>query len=351
MKKSHSESYKNAGVDINAGYRAVERIQQHVNRTKIEGVVGGLGGFSGLFAPPVKGMQQPLLVSATDGVGTKLKLAFIEDKHNTIGLDCVAMCVNDIICSGAKPLFFLDYIACGKTVPARIEEIVSGVADGCVQAGCALTGGETAEMPGFYKEDEYDLAGFAVGLVDKENLIDSRAVREGNVVIGLESSGLHSNGFSLVRKIFGLDGDDNAALKKISGEYIDELGETLGETLLTPTTIYVAPILALLQQLPVQAISHITGGGLYENIPRMLPQGLSVRVDEDALPKRAIFEVLAHKGNLSKEEMFSTFNMGVGMCVVVNESDVDDALHHLRRAGSSPFVLGDVVPGKEGVLL
>lgn len=341
--KSFSESYKEAGVDVTAGYKAVELMKSHVARTKIDGVVSGIGGFGGLFAPNLSGMQEPVLVSGTDGVGTKLKLAFLLDKHNTIGIDAVAMCVNDVVCGGAQPLFFLDYIACGKNVPEKIADIVSGIADGCVQSGCALVGGETAEMPGFYPIDEYDVAGFCVGMVDRPKIVDGSKLEEGNVLIGLRSSGVHSNGFSLVRKVFGID--ENT----INNTY-DELDKPLGETLLTPTKIYVKPILALMKEIEVKAVSHITGGGFYENIPRMLKEGLTAKINKDAVPVLPIFNVIQRVGGISEHDMFNTFNMGVGMIAAVDKNDVDKALEVLKANGEDAVVLGEVIKGDEGVV-
>lgn len=341
--KSFSESYKEAGVDVTAGYKAVELMKSHVARTKIDGVVSGIGGFGGLFAPNLSGMQEPVLVSGTDGVGTKLKLAFLLDKHNTIGIDAVAMCVNDVVCGGAQPLFFLDYIACGKNVPEKIADIVSGIADGCVQSGCALVGGETAEMPGFYPIDEYDVAGFCVGIVDRPKIVDGSKLEEGNVLIGLRSSGVHSNGFSLVRKVFGID--ENT----INNTY-DELDKPLGETLLTPTKIYVKPILALMKEIEVKAVSHITGGGFYENIPRMLKEGLTAKINKDAVPVLPIFSVIQRVGGISEHDMFNTFNMGVGMIAAVDKNDVDKALEVLKANGEDAVVLGEVIKGDEGVV-
>lgn len=348
MNNSKSDSYKAAGVDITAGYQAVERIKSHVARTSIPGVLGGLGGFGGLFAPTVQGMAQPVLVSGADGVGTKLKLAFLMDKHDTVGIDCVAMCVNDILCAGATPLFFLDYIACGKNVPQRIEAVVSGIAEGCVQAGCALVGGETAEMPGFYPEDEYDLAGFAVGLVDQPKMLDKALVKKGDALIALKSSGVHSNGFSLVRKVFELDAPTAApALTRHYGE----LGGMLGEALLCPTRIYVKPVLALMAALPVHGVAHITGGGLYENLPRMLPAGLSARVYADKLEVPPLFRLIQRLGEIPEHDMFNTFNMGTGLWLAVDAADADKAVELLRAAGEEPAILGEVVEGDEGVLL
>ncbi len=342
--KSQSDSYRQAGVDITAGYEAVRRMGAHVARTKTPGVVSGLGGFGGLFQPDLTGMAEPVLVSGTDGVGTKLKIAFAMDKHDTVGIDCVAMSVNDIICSGAKPLFFLDYIACGKSDPARIEAIVKGVAEGCVQAGCALIGGETAEMPGMYAPDEYDLAGFAVGIADKQKLLDNSLVKAGDVIIALPSSGVHSNGFSLVRKVFG---DTREALMKP----YDELGGTLGEALLTPTRIYVRPMLALMGAVTVKGVSHITGGGFYENIPRSLPEGFSAKIDAAAVKTPAIFGLIQTMGDIPARDMFNTYNMGVGMSAIVAKEDADRAILALRGAGVDAYVCGEVVPGDEGVIL
>lgn len=342
--KSYSESYKAAGVDVTAGYQAVERMKSHVERTKIPGVVSGIGGFGGLFQPDLSGMKAPVFVSGTDGVGTKLKLAFLMDKHDTIGVDCVAMCVNDVVCCGAKPLFFLDYLAVGKNHPENIEKIVSGVADGCVQAGCALIGGETAEMPGFYPADEYDLAGFSVGVVDRDKMLDGGAIRPGDVLVGLESSGLHSNGFSLVRKVFNV-GERNVNMK------ISELGCTLGEELLKPTKIYVKPMLDLMGQVQVKAVSHITGGGFYENVPRMLPQGVTARIEKGRLPQMPIFSLLQRQGNIPEHDMYNTFNMGIGMCAVVSAEDADRAVAFLNQSGMPSRIIGSIAEGGEGVEL
>lgn len=342
--KSFSESYKEAGVDVTAGYRAVELMKSHVARTMTPGVVSGIGGFGGLLELDCEGIQKPVLVSGTDGVGTKLKLAFKLNRHNTVGIDCVAMCVNDIICCGAKPLLFLDYIACGKNVPEKIAEIVSGIADGCVQAGAALVGGETAEMPGFYPVDEYDLAGFSVGVVDKSKILDMEKQTAGDVIIGLPSSGVHSNGFSLVRKVFDIE---NADLSKT----FPGLDKPLGETLLTPTRIYVKPILALLEQVEVKSIGHITGGGFYENIPRALKNGLSAKIDKAAVPVLPIFKLIQETGNIPERDMFNTFNMGVGMIVVVAKTEAEKALACLKSAGENAVVLGELTEGGEGVLL
>ena len=310
--KSFSDSYKAAGVDVTAGYRAVDLMKKHVARTKTDGAISSIGGFGGLFQPNLTGMEQPILVSGTDGVGTKLKIAFLLDKHDTIGIDCVAMCVNDVICVGAKPLFFLDYIAVGKNYPEKVAEIVSGIAEGCVQSGCALIGGETAEMPGFYPVDEYDVAGFSVGIVDRKKMIDGTQMKAGDAIVGIRSSGVHSNGFSLVRKIFNID-------ESSARRYVPEFGKTLGEELLTPTKIYVKAVESLLSACPVKAISHITGGGFYENIPRMMTDGLTAKIEKAAVPVLPVFEVMAKTGNIPERDMFNTFNMGVGMCLYKNK--------------------------------
>ena len=342
---SRSEAYAAAGVDITAGYRAVELMKGHIARTATEGVCSDIGGFGGLFVPDLAGMAEPVLVSGTDGVGTKLKLAFLMDKHDTVGVDCVAMCVNDIICCGAKPLFFLDYIACGKNVPERIADIVKGVCDGCVQAGAALIGGETAEMPGFYPEDEYDLAGYATGIVDKPRIIDKGAMVPGDVVIALPSSGVHSNGFSLVRKVFDVEHADlKAPLAELGGR-------SLGETLLTPTKIYVKPMLALLKEVPVKGISHITGGGFYENIPRSIPQGLGARIDRSAVRVLPIFDLIQKRGDISERDMFNTFNMGVGMSLVVAPEDADRALAILRDNGEDAYRIGVIQASEERIVI
>lgn len=342
--KSNSDSYSKAGVDINAGYRAVELMKDSVKRTRIPGVLSAIGGFGGLFAPDLTGMEKPVLVSGTDGVGTKLKLAFLMDKHDTVGIDCVAMCVNDIICAGAKPLFFLDYIALGKNVPEKVAAIVAGVAEGCVQAGCALIGGETAEMPGFYPVDEYDLAGFSVGIVDEKNIIRSDSTIPGDVLIGLPSSGLHSNGFSLARKALDVERADLMTKR-------DELsGLSLGEALLMPTRIYVKPVLALLESVKVKGVSHITGGGFFENIPRSLPENCAARIDKSAWTVPPVFDLIAKAAQVPEMEMFSTFNMGVGLCVTVSREDADKALAVLKAAGEAPFVLGEVQKGAQEVL-
>ena len=346
MNNSYSKSYAAAGVDITAGYRAVELMKAHIARTMTSGVCSDVGGFGGLFELDLAGIEKPVLVSGTDGVGTKLKLAFLQEKHDTVGIDCVAMCVNDVICCGARPLFFLDYIACGKNVPEKIAAIVAGVAEGCVQSGAALIGGETAEMPGFYPEDEYDLAGFAVGVVDKNKILRPETVKAGDAVIALPSSGVHSNGFSLVRKVFGVGGRDISAP-------LDELdGRSVGETLLTPTKIYVKPILALLDSgVSVRSISHITGGGFYENIPRSLPAGLCARIERACLRTPPIFDLIARTGNIPERDMFNTFNMGVGMSVIVSSQDAERAVEVLRGAGEDAYIMGEIINGEAGVLL
>ena len=343
--KSCSESYKAAGVDITAGYKAVELMKSHIAKTMTSGVVSDIGGFGGLFELDTKGMERPVLVSGTDGVGTKLKMAFLMDKHDTVGIDCVAMCVNDIICCGAKPLFFLDYIACGKNVPEKIEAIVKGVADGCVQSGCALVGGETAEMPGFYPVDEYDLAGFSVGVVDRSKILDKNSAAEGDVIIALPSSGVHSNGFSLVRKVFDVESSD------IKSPVAELGGKSIGETLLTPTKIYVKPMLALFEEVKVKAVSHITGGGFYENIPRSLPKGFSAKIKKSDIRILPIFELIAKVGNIPERDMFNTFNMGVGMSVIVSKQDADKALEILKANGEDAYVVGEVVKSDEGVII
>lgn len=342
--KSFSESYKEAGVDVTAGYKAVELMKAHVARTMTSGVLSGIGGFGGLFELDMTGISKPVLVSGTDGVGTKLKIAFLMDKHNTVGIDCVAMCVNDVICCGAKPQFFLDYIAVGKNVPEKVADIVSGVAEGCVQSECALIGGETAEMPGFYPVDEYDLAGFSVGVVDKDKILKPDTQKAGDVMIGIKSSGVHSNGFSLVRKVFTVN-EQNLA------RHYSDLGSTLGECLLTPTKIYVKAIMKLLDTVNVKAISHITGGGFYENIPRSLPNGISVKIERNAVQVLPIFNVIQSVGNIPERDMFNTFNMGVGMTVVVDKNDVDKAIAAIRAAGEDAYVLGELVNGDDGVII
>ena len=342
--RSFSESYRAAGVNIEAGYEGVKLMKQHVARTMIPGVVSDLGGFGGLFAPNLSGMAEPVLVSGTDGVGTKLRIAILMDKHDTVGIDCVAMCVNDIICAGAKPLFFLDYIALGKNEPHKVATLVSGVAEGCVQAGCALIGGETAEMPGFYPEDEYDLAGFSVGIVDKPKVIDHDKIAQGDVLIALPSSGIHSNGYSLVRKVFNVE-HANLSL------YSEELGETLGEALLTPTRIYVKPVLACMDAVTVKGISHITGGGFFENIPRSIPDGLCAKIEMAAVRTPPIFKMLQSMGNIPQRDMFNTFNMGVGMTVVVAPEDADRALAALKSEACDAYVLGEITAGGDKVVL
>ncbi len=345
MKNSKSDSYAAAGVDITAGYRAVELMKEHVAKTMTGGVLSGIGGFGGLFELDITGMSKPVLVSGTDGVGTKLKLAFLMDRHDTVGIDCVAMCVNDIICCGAKPLFFLDYIACGKNFPEKIADIVKGVAEGCVQAGCALIGGETAEMPGFYPEEEYDLAGFSVGAVDKDKILRNERVREGDVMIALPSDGVHSNGFSLVRKVFDVEREDIKTPVRELG------GRSIGETLLTPTRIYVKPVLALLEQVPVKAISHITGGGFYENIPRSIPKGFAAKIRKEDIRVLPIFKLIAERGNIPERDMFNTFNMGVGMSIVTDRGDADRALEILRAEGEDAYIIGEIVRSEEGIIL
>lgn len=345
MSKSFSDSYKKAGVDITAGYKSVELMKKHIQKTMSFGDTSDLGGFGGLFGLDMKGLPDPVLVSGTDGVGTKLKLAFLMDKHDTIGIDCVAMCVNDILCVGARPLFFLDYIACGKNYPEKIEKIVSGVAEGCMQSKSALIGGETAEMPGFYPEDEYDLAGFSVGVVDRSKILDKSKVKSGDVVIALPSSGVHSNGFSLVRKVFDIESAD------LNKRYDELDGAAIGETLLTPTKIYVKPMLALFDKVRVKSVAHITGGGFYENIPRSLPGGVGVKINREDIKVLPIFRLLASKGNIPERDMFNTYNMGVGMTCIVAKEDVDIALEVLRKAGEDAYVLGEVVNSKEGVVI
>ena len=342
--KSYSDSYKAAGVDVTAGYKSVELMKEHVKRTSIPGVVSGIGGFGGLFQPDMTGMKEPVFVSGTDGVGTKLVAAMLLDKHDTIGIDCVAMCVNDVVCCGAKPLFFLDYIACGKNVPEKIAEIVKGVAEGCVQSGCALIGGETAEHPGTMSADDYDLAGFAVGIVDRAKIIDHDRMRPGDVVIALTSSGIHSNGYSLVRKVFNVEHAD-------LGAYVDELGCTLGEELLRPTKIYVKPVLAAMDAADVHGVSHITGGGFYENIPRCIPDGLCAKIDKSSLHTPPIFGMLQRMGSIPEHDMFNTYNMGVGMTMIVAKDDADKALAALKENGQDAYVIGEVVSGEEKVAL
>ena len=343
-KNSYSESYAKAGVDVTAGYKAVELMKKHVARTNVPGVIDGIGGFGGLFQPDLAGMEEPVLVSGTDGVGTKLKIAMLMDKHDTIGIDCVAMCVNDVICCGAKPLFFLDYIACGKNFPEKIASIVSGVAEGCVQAGCALIGGETAEHPGLMPDEEYDLAGFTVGIADKKKILKPDTQKPGDVLIAIASSGVHSNGFSLVRKVFTVN-EQNLA------RHYADLGKTLGECLLTPTRIYVKPVLELLKTVSVKAISHITGGGFYENIPRSLPDGITARIPRSNVQVLPVFELIAQTGNIPERDMFNTFNMGVGMIVSVAAEDADKAVASLKASGENAYILGELVSGDEGVII
>ena len=343
--KSYSESYKAAGVDITAGYKAVELMKSHIARTMTSGVVSDIGGFGGLFELDIENIKKPVLVSGTDGVGTKLKIAFLMDKHDTVGIDCVAMCVNDIICCGAKPLIFLDYIACGKNVPERIAAIVSGVAEGCVQAGCALIGGETAEMPGFYPENEYDLAGYSTGVVDKCKILNNKDIKEGDVIIALPSSGVHSNGFSLVRKVFDVESAD------ITRPCAELGGKSIGEVLLSPTKIYVKPMLKLFDEVKVKAVSHITGGGFYENIPRSIPKGYSAKIEKSAVRVLPIFQLIEKTGNIDNRDMFNTFNMGVGMSAVVDKNDADKAIEVLKSEGIDAYVLGEIVKSDEGVIL
>ena len=341
---SHSEAYAAAGVNIEAGYEGVKLMKKHVQRTMIPGVVSDLGGFGGLFASDLAGMKEPVLVSGTDGVGTKQRIAQLVDKHDTVGIDCVAMCVNDIICCGAKPIFFLDYIAIGKNEPEKVATLVSGVAEGCVQSGCALIGGETAEHPGTMAADDYDLAGFAVGIVDREKIIDHNRMKAGDVVIALPSSGIHSNGYSLVRKVFNVEHAD-------LGAHIDELGCTLGEELLRPTKIYVKPVLAAMEQAKINGVSHITGGGFYENIPRCIPDGLCAKIEKSALRIPPIFTMLRRMGNVSEHDMFNTYNMGTGMTLIAAKEDADRAIAALKENGQDAYVIGEVVSGEEKVTL
>ena len=342
--KSFSESYKDAGVDVTAGYKAVELMKSHIARTMNKGVLSGIGGFGGLYELDMTGISKPVLVSGTDGVGTKIKIAFLLDKHDTVGIDCVAMCVNDVICCGAKPQFFLDYIACGKNYPEKIAQIVSGVAEGCVQAECALIGGETAEHPGLMPEDEYDLAGFTVGVVDKDKILDPSTQKAGDVMIAIKSSGVHSNGFSLVRKVFSVT-EQNLA------RHQSDLGTTLGESLLTPTRIYVKAVMSLIDSVKVKSISHITGGGFYENIPRSLPEGLSAKIDRSAVQVLPIFELIAKTGKIPERDMFNTFNMGVGMSVVVAAEDVERSLEILKAHGEDAYVIGEIIQSEDKVVL
>ncbi len=342
---SKSDSYAAAGVDITAGYKAVELMKTHIARTFTNGATSEIGGFGGLFDLDLTGISKPVLVSGTDGVGTKLKIAFLLDKHDTVGIDCVAMCVNDIICCGAKPLFFLDYIACGKNYPEKIASIVSGVAEGCVQSGVTLIGGETAEMPGFYPVDEYDLAGFSVGVADKDKIIDNSKMKEGDVIIALPSSGVHSNGFSLVRKVFDVENED------ISSPVEELDGKSIGETLLTPTKIYVKPVLKLLESVTVKGISHITGGGFYENIPRSIPKGLGAKIIKENIRVLPIFKLIAQKGNISERDMFNTFNMGVGMSIVVDKQDASKAIEIFKQSGEDAYIIGSIIKSDEGVTI
>ena len=343
MSKSFAERYKSAGVDVEAGYKSVELIKEHVKRTNIPGVLSSIGGFGGLFElVDISKYKNPVLVSGTDGVGTKLKLAFLMDKHDTVGIDCVAMCVNDIVCGGAKPLIFLDYIAVGKNYPEKVSQIVKGISDGCVMAECALVGGETAEMPGFYPVDEYDLAGFSVGIVDKEKIIENSSMKKGDVLIGVSSSGVHSNGFSLVRKVFNIE-------QKTVNMYVDELGMTLGESLLEPTKIYVKPVLALCEKIKIKGISHITGGGFYENIPRMLKEGTTAKINEKAVDVLPIFNLISKTGNIEKREMFNTFNMGIGLVLCVDKNDADTVVSTFNAFGEKAVVIGELDDGETGV--
>lgn len=344
MNNSFSKSYEKAGVDVTAGYKAVELMKTHIARTMTAGAVSGIGGFGGLFEIDMTGISKPVLVSGTDGVGTKIKIAFIMDKHDTVGIDCVAMCVNDIICCGAKPQFFLDYIACGKNYPEKIAQIVSGVAEGCVQAGCALIGGETAEHPGLMPLDEYDLAGFSVGVVDKDKILKTDSQKAGDVLIAIKSSGVHSNGFSLVRKVFEVN-EQNLAV------HFDDLGMTLGECLLTPTKIYVKAVMNLIDSVNVKAVSHITGGGFYENIPRVLPAGISAKIERNAVQVLPVFDLIKRTGDIPERDMFNTFNMGVGMMVSVDKNDADKAVEVLKASGEDAYILGELVESDEGVII
>ena len=344
MEKSFSESYKAAGVDVTAGYKGVELMKKAVQATYTNAVISDIGGFGGLYAPQIKGMEEPILVSGTDGVGTKLKLAFLMDKHDTIGEDCVAMCANDVICTGASPMFFLDYMALGKNIPEKVATIVAGVAEGCKKANCSLIGGETAEMPGFYPVDEYDLAGFCVGIVDKKKIIDNKTIEIGDKVIGLKSSGVHSNGFSLVRKVFNVS-------KENLNEYVESLGCTVGEALLKPTKIYVKPILKLIEQVKVKGISHITGGGFYENMPRMLREGVALKIDKNSYEVPPIFKLIAERGNIPDRDMYNTFNMGIGMAIIVPKNEVEKSLKILKQAGEEAYLIGEVVEGNREVII
>lgn len=344
MEKSFSESYKAAGVDVTAGYKGVELMKKAVQATYTNAVISDIGGFGGLYAPQIKGMEEPILVSGTDGVGTKLKLAFLMDKHDTIGEDCVAMCANDVICTGASPMFFLDYMALGKNIPEKVATIVAGVAEGCKKANCSLIGGETAEMPGFYPVDEYDLAGFCVGIVDKKKIIDNKTIEIGDKVIGLKSSGVHSNGFSLVRKVFDVN-------KENLNEYVESLGCTVGEALLKPTKIYVKPILKLIEQVKVKGISHITGGGFYENMPRMLREGVALKIDKNSYEVPPIFKLIAERGNIPERDMYNTFNMGIGMAIIVPKNEVEKSLKILKEAGEEAYLIGEVVTGNKEIII
>lgn len=344
MEKSFSESYKAAGVDVTAGYKGVELMKKAVQATYTDAVISDIGGFGGLYAPQIKGMEEPILVSGTDGVGTKLKLAFLMDKHDTIGEDCVAMCANDVICTGASPMFFLDYMALGKNIPEKVATIVAGVAEGCKKANCSLIGGETAEMPGFYPVDEYDLAGFCVGIVDKKKIINNKTIEIGDKVIGLKSSGVHSNGFSLVRKVFDVN-------KENLNEYVESLGCTIGEALLKPTKIYVKPILKLIEQVKVKGISHITGGGFYENMPRMLREGVALKIDKNSYEIPAIFKLIAKRGSIPERDMYNTFNMGVGMAIIVSENEVERTLEILKEAGEEAYLIGEVIEGNKEITI
>ena len=344
MEKSFSESYKAAGVDVTAGYKGVELMKKAVQATYSNAVISDIGGFGGLYAPQIKGMEEPILVSGTDGVGTKLKLAFLMDKHDTIGEDCVAMCANDVICTGASPMFFLDYMALGKNIPEKVATIVAGVAEGCKKANCSLIGGETAEMPGFYPVDEYDLAGFCVGIVDKKKIIDNKTIEIGDKVIGLKSSGVHSNGFSLVRKVFDVN-------KENLNEYVESLGCTVGEALLKPTKIYVKPILKLIEQVKVKGISHITGGGFYENMPRMLRDGVALKINKNSYEIPPIFKLIAERGNIPERDMYNTFNMGIGMAVIVPENEVEKSLEILKEAGEEAYLIGEVIEGNREIIM
>lgn len=346
MEKSYSNAYKEAGVDVTAGYESVELIKKDVKRTEIPGVLGGIGGFGGLFAPDLKGYEKPVFISGTDGVGTKLKLAFLLNKHDTIGVDCVAMCVNDVICAGAKPLFFLDYIACGKNIPEKIAEIVKGIADGCVESGCALVGGETAEHPGLMPEEEYDLAGFTVGIVDEKKILDKKNVKKGDVIVGLASTGVHSNGFSLVRKVFDIDNVE------VLGKYTEELdGKTLGEALLAPTQLYVKPVLKLLEEVDVHSIAHITGGGFYENLPRAYGDDLNAVIHKGTWDVLPIFKLIQEKGNIPEHDMFNTYNMGVGMAVIIDAKDADKTIALMKEFGITASVIGEMSDGDHSVVI